>query len=206
MALVELARSAHRLLAAEKHPEHPVRVPSAHHLTEGQKLRSSEHRLVCTSGLLAALAAIPNDSYRSLRKTSILHIPATVAFISTIEAADGEMVKIDDLPSGVSPYFPLFAWPEDGKALRSSAFNSAPLPSSFDELSTLLEQSGFLAEAVLIRDASTKSVKSQFLVLLGDDQKSMRAISISVGEKTTIQSYDVILPQDQARRLPVSSE
>ena len=202
----ELARSAHRLLAAEKHPEQPVRVPSAHHLTEGQKLRSSEHRLVCTSGLLAALATIPDNSYRSLRQTSVLHIPARVAFISKLEAADGEMVKIDDLPSGVSSYFPLFAWSEDGKALRSSSFDSAPLPSSFDELSKLLEQSGFPAETVLICDADTKSVKSQFLLLLGDDPKAMRAIAISAGEKITIQKYDVILPQGQARRLPVESE
>ena len=202
----DLARSAHYLLAAEKHPEQPVRVPSAHFLTEGQKLRSSEHRLVCTSGLLAAMATIPNNSYRSLRKTSILHIPATVAFISKIAAADGEMVKINDLPSGVSSYFPLFVWPEDGKALRSSSFDNAPLPSSLDELNKLIEQSGFPAETVLIRDADTKNIKSQFLLLLGDDPKAMRAIAISVGEQTTIQKYDVILPQGQARRLPVESD
>ncbi len=202
----DLTRSAHRLLSAEKHPEQPVRVPSAHYLTEGQKLRSSEHRLVCTSGLLAALATIPNNSYRSLQKTSILHIPATVAFISKLEASDGEMVKINDLPSGVSSYFPLFAWPEDGKALRSSSFDGASLPSSFDELRKLLEQNGFPANTVLIHDADTKNIKSQFLLLLGDDPKAIWAIAISAGEETTIQKYDVILPQDQACRLPVESK
>jgi ThiF family len=202
----DLARSAHRLLTAEKHPEQPVRVPSAHYLTEGQKLRSSEHRLVCTFGLLEVLATIPNNSCRSLRKTSVLHIPATVAFISKLEAASGEMVKIDDLPSGVSSYFPLFVWPEDGKALRSSSFDNAQPPSSFDELSKLLEQSGFPAETVLIRDADTKSIKSQFLLLFGDDPKAMWAIAISAGEQTTIQKYDLILPQGQTRRLPVESE
>lgn len=202
----DLARSAHHLLAAEKHPEQPVRVPSAHYLTEGQKLRSSEHRLVCTSGLLAALATIPDTSYRSLWKTSVLHIPARVAFIAKLEAAGGEMVKIDDLPSGVSSYFPLFAWSEEGKALRSSSFDNAQLPSSFDELSKLLERSGFPAETVLIRDADTKDVKSQFLLLFGDDPKAIRALAISVGEKTTIQMYDVILPQGLARRLPVEAE
>lgn len=202
----DLARSAHRLLAAEKHPEQPVRVPSAHHLTEGQKLRSSGHRLVCTLGLLEILATIPNNSFRSLRKTSVLHIPATVAFISKIEAADGEMVEINDLPSGVSSYFPLFVWPEDGKALRSSSFDSAPLPSSFDELRKLLEQGGFPADTVLTRDADTKDIKSQFILLLGEDLKAMRAIAISAGEQTTIQKYDVILPQGEARRLPMESE
>jgi hypothetical protein len=202
----DLARSAHRLLAAEKHPEQPVRVPSAHQLTEGQKLRSSEHRLVCTSGLLAALATIPNNSYRSLRKVSLLHIPARVAFITNLEAANSEMVKIDDLPSGICTYLPLFAWAEDGKALRTRLFDSAPLPSTFDELGKLLEQSGFPTETVLIRDADTKNIKGQFLLLLGDDPKGMRAIAISGEEKNTIQKYDVILPQDQARRLPVESE
>jgi len=202
----DLAKSLHRLLTAEKHPEQPVRVPSAHHLTEGQKLRSSEHRLVCTSGLLAALAAIPDNAHRSLRKTSVLHNLARVAFISKLEAADGEMVKIHDLPPGVSSYFPLFAWSEDGKALRSSSFDSAPLPSSFNELSKLLEQSGFPAETVLIRDADTRSIKSQFLLLLGDDPKAMRAVAISPGEETTIQKYEVILPEDQGHRLPVESD
>lgn len=98
----DLAKSLHRLLAAETHPEKPVRVPSAHHMSEGQRLRSSEHRLVCTSGLLAALTDIPNNAHRKLRKTSLLHIPATVAFISQLERSDGEMEKIADLPSGVS--------------------------------------------------------------------------------------------------------
>jgi hypothetical protein len=202
----DLAKSLHRLLTAETHPEQPVRVPSAHYLTEGQKMRSSEHRLVCTPGLLTALAVVPDNSHRSLRKTSLLHAQARVAFISKLAAADGEMAKIDDLPSGVSSYFPLFAWSEDGKALRSSLFDDAPLPSSFDELSKLLEKSGFATDTVLIRDTEAKSIKSQFLLLIGDDPKAMRAIAINAGEETTVQKYDVILPQDQARRLPVESD
>ena len=202
----DLAQSLYRLLTAETHPEQPARVPSAHHLTEGQKLRSSEHRLVCTPGLLAALAIIPDNVHRKLRKTSVLHVPATVAFISKFEAADSEMANIGDLPSGVSSYFPLFAWSEDGKALRSSSFDGTPLPSSFDELSKLLEKSGFASDTVLTRDAETKNIKSQFLLLIGDDPKAMRAIAINAGEEATIQKYDVILPQSQARRLPAESD
>lgn len=202
----DLAQSLYRLLTTETHPEQPARVPSAHHLTEGQKLRSSEYRLVCTPGLLAALAIMPDHVHRKLRKTSVLHIPATVAFISKLEAADSEMANIDDLPSGVSSCFPLFAWSEDGKALRSSSFDGTPLPSSFDELSKLLEKSGFAADTVLIRDAETKNIKSQFLLLIGDDPKAMRAISINTGEETTIRKYDVILPPNQERRLPMESD
>ncbi len=200
-----LAKSLHRLLSAETHPEEPVRVPSAHRISEGQKLRSSEHRLVCTPGLLTALAVIPNNTHRNLRTTSLLHIPATVAFISKIEGSGGEMVKIADLPSGVSTYFPLFAWPEDGKVLRSSLFDETSLPSSVDELTTLLEKSGFSADTILIRDAETSGIKSQFLVLIGDAPRAMRAIEIKAGDKITIQKYDVILPQEQ-RRLPAESD
>lgn len=201
----ELAKSLHRLLSAETHPEEPVRVPSAHHISEGQKLRSSKHRLVCTPGLLRALAIIPNNTHRNLRTTSLLHIPATVAFISKIEGSGGEMVKIADLPSGVSTYFPLFAWPEDGKVLRSSLFDETSLPSSVDELTTLLEKSGFSADNILIRDAETYGIKSQFLVLIGDAPRAMRGIEIKAGDKITIQKYDVILPQEQ-RRLPAESD
>mgnify|MGYP000458434548 FL=1 len=60
----DLAKSLHRLLTAETHPEQPVRVPSTHYLTEGQKMRSSEHRLVCTPRLLTALAVVPDNSVR----------------------------------------------------------------------------------------------------------------------------------------------
>lgn len=202
----DLTESLYRLLNAETHPVQSARVPSAHHLTEGQKLRCSEHRLVCTPGLLAVLETMPDNVYRKLRNTSVLHVTATVVFISKFETTDSEMANINDLPSGVSSYFPLFTWPDDGKALRSSSFDGAPLPSSLDGLSKLLEKSGFSPDTVLTRDAETKNIKSQFLLLIGDDPKAMRAIAIKAGEEATIQKYDVILPQSQERRLPTESD
>lgn len=63
----------------------------------------------------------------------------------------------------------------------------------------LLEKTGFSADAVLLRDADTKSIKSQFIILMGDAPSAMRAIEIKTGDEITIQKYDVILPQAQRR-------
>ena len=42
----DLVRSAFKLLASERNPNEPVRVPSAHQLSSGQTVRTNEYRLV----------------------------------------------------------------------------------------------------------------------------------------------------------------
>ena len=201
----DLVKSAYKLVATETHPTQPARVPSAHHLTEGQKLRSSEYRLVCTPALLTALAAIQNGTHRKLRKAAILHSSTTVAFISKLEGADGQMTKIDDLPAGVSTYFPLFAWSDDGAMLKCNAVDRLADPSSFDDLVVLLHEIGFASDVVLVRDQETNVLKSQMVLLVGEDANSLRAFAVTAGEKPAVQRYDVILPQIRTTRLPAES-
>jgi hypothetical protein len=131
-----------------KHPSSPAR-PVRALLTEGQKLRRRAPCLHRSGGT----GHIPNNPPQPT-EDPLYCIPATVAFISKLEAADGEMVKIDDLPSGIS-YFPLFACPKTARYEKQLVRQCTPAL-VVDELSKLLAKADSLRNGI-VRDATRKT-------------------------------------------------
>jgi molybdopterin/thiamine biosynthesis adenylyltransferase len=199
----DLVRSAHTLLAIERHPDQPARVPSAHRVTLGQTMRSSQHRFVCTAGGLAAFASLPVSVQRQLRTKTLLHRSATVGFVSQIEMADGSMQDVGDLPSGIVAHLPLFAWPGDGQILRSDAFDLQVTIASVEDLLNMIQRAGFLQQTVLVQEPGSTKYQDRLVLLLGTEPRSIRAFGIEAGAQPALHEYRVILPEAPSQRLPI---
>ena len=199
----DLVRSAYKLLATERNPDQPARVPSAHHVTLGQTTRSSLHRLVCTDGMLAALSTLSAPVNLRLRVNTLLHWSTTVAFVSQIETPDGSMQDIGDLPSGIVSYFPLFAWARDGQVLRSDDFDLRTAIASIEDLLKVILCGGFSEQTVLTQESGSTKYKDRLVLLLGAEPRSMRAFGIEAREQPALHEYSIILPEELSQRLPV---
>jgi len=202
----ELVRSAFELLSTEQHPEQPATVPSAHRVTEGQSLRGEEHRFVATPGLLAALANVPAQSASRLTTHTLLHSSATVVVVSAIAPPDTAELAIDDVPSGIAAYMPLFAWRGEGRAFKSDALNNAGRIDSVDDLLRVLTSAGFAQEGMLARDEGSSKLRSQVVVLTGTNSAPPRVFSLDAGEQPAIHQFRVLLPSARAPRLPAEHE
>jgi molybdopterin/thiamine biosynthesis adenylyltransferase len=200
----DMVRSAYKLLHTERDPAQPAAmVPSAHRLTSGQATRGNSFRLVCTPELLMTLASLSSPNTVQLETRILLHSGATmVAFISGVGEHGQPPQDIVDLPAGISSYLPLFAWKEDGLALKSDAFDQKLEISTVEHLRTAISQAGFLDEFSLVREPDSQKYKNQFVLLLGTELRSMRAFAIQSGEEPTLGEYNVILPEEHPRRLP----
>jgi sulfur-carrier protein adenylyltransferase/sulfurtransferase len=196
----DLVRSAYKLLSTESNPTQPAEVPSAHQLTPGQELRSSEHRFVCTPELMSMLASTTTPAARRLRTNTILHKKVTVGFISRFEQGDS-MQAIADLPKGVSTYGPLFAWRRDGHLFKSDVFDHPTAIASVDELINVVHAAGFSQQLLLLREPGDRLV-----LLVGPRAESLQVFSLSLGENPTLQEYSVLLPEQSLQRLPPQHE
>lgn len=202
----DIVRSAFELLSAEQNPEQPANVPSAHRMTEGQSMRREEHRFVATSGLLHALHVLPQQSRVSLKTHTILSATATVAFVSEISTADSAVQAIADLPTGISTYFPLFAWKGEGWAFRSEADITGATIASTDDLQRTLSESGFRSDDLLVKDEGSRKYKEKMVALLGPELTSFRVFSIESSEQPVLREYRVIMPSSSDARLPEECE
>lgn len=202
----DLVRSAFELLDTERHPEKPGVVPSAHRLTEGQSMLSEEHRFVATPGLLATLATLRLQSSSVLKTHTLLHKSATIAFISEVTIPESSAHTIEDLPSGIASYFPLFAWKGEGWAFKSDAISADARIVLVEDLLRILADAGFSVNDVLVKEEGSNKYKAQLILLLGPNLPSMRIFSIGAGERPILHEYSIILPPTQAARLPPEHE
>lgn len=202
----DMIRSAFELLNTECHPEQPGVVPSAHRVTEGQAMRNEKHRFVATPGLLGALEKLPLQSSSILKTHTLLHKSATIAFISEVTIPDSSMQTIEDLPSCIASYFPLFAWKGEGQAFRSDAIPAGVRIVSVDDLMRILAGAGFAIDDVLVKEEGSSKYKERLVLLLGPDVPSMRIFSSDAGEQPVLHEYSMILPATQAVRLPPEHE
>jgi ubiquitin-protein ligase len=198
----DIVRSAFDLLSAEQNPEQPGIVPSDHRVTEGQAMRSKEHRFVATSELLQALHVLPQQTMATLRTHTILNATATVAFVSEISTADSPVKAVADLPTGISKYLPLFAWKGEGLVFRSEAFTTGASIASTEDLLRVLSESGFCSEDLLVKEEGSSKYKEKMVLMLGLELTSIRVFSIESSEQPVLREYRVIMPSTSDARLP----
>jgi molybdopterin/thiamine biosynthesis adenylyltransferase len=196
----DLLRSAYKLLSTERHPERPDQVPSAHRLTDGQELRSSDsHRLVLTSRALSVLMALPNSGSMRLQTAMVFHTGPNVSFISQVESA-GALVAVPDLPAGLTSYAPLFALTADGHAMRHEAFDVGDPIVSPDDLEDALRRAEFPEDLVAACKSGPSKYRHRVVLLIG--ARRIRAFGVSGGEQPALSEYGLVSPHDTAARLP----
>jgi molybdopterin/thiamine biosynthesis adenylyltransferase/ubiquitin-protein ligase len=198
----DIVQSAFDLLNTEQHPEQPNVVPSAHCMTAGQLMCSEEYRFVATNGLIHALIALPLQSRSTLKTHTLFNLTATVKFVSEISTTDCAVQAIADLPSGISSYFPLFAWKGDGLVFRTEVVATGSIIESVDDLSNILSEAGLCTDDILVKEKDTNKYKEKMVVLLGAEVASLRVFSIVSGEQPVLHEYKVIMPSDLDNRLP----
>ena len=202
----DMVRSAFDLLSTEQHPEQPGVVPSAHRVTEGQSMRNEAYRFIATNGLLQALLVLPQQTRSTMKTNKLLHSTATVAFVSEISTADSAGQAIADLPTGISKYFPLFAWKGEGWVFRSVTVDTGTTITSADDLLGMLSESGFHVDDILEKEEGSDKYKEKMIVLLGLELSSLRVFSIQSSEQPELCEYKVIMPSGSEARLPEECE
>jgi molybdopterin/thiamine biosynthesis adenylyltransferase len=187
-----MVRSAHELLSTEQHPELPATVPSAHRLTQGQRLRSADRRFVITAELLNAWKALPLPSRRRLKTATVYNVGAAVMFATKAADLQDVLQDVTDLPKGITTSFPLFSVPGDGRIFRSDAFDQLPSVESAEALVRVLAEAGFVTDDVLVQEAGTYKAKA--ILLLGTKLPSLRIFLIGSGEKPDLLEQSIVLP------------
>lgn len=196
----DVLRSAYKLLSTERHPGQPGRVASAHRLTEGQQLRSSNsYRLVLTSQALSDLRALPNGGSMLLQTSMVFHTGPNVVFVSQVEG-EGGLVNVADLPAGLTSYAPLFALTDDGHAFRHESFDEAGPIASTQELERLLLEAGFHEELVSACRSASTQYRHHLVLLIG--KQKIKPYGVSGGEQPVLYAYGMVMPHDGASRLP----
>jgi molybdopterin/thiamine biosynthesis adenylyltransferase len=196
----DLIRSAYKLLSTERNPDQPAEVPSAHEVTQGQQLRTGEHRFVCTPELMSMLASCTAPATRRLRTSTILHENATVVFVSHFELGNS-MHEIADLPKGISVYGPLFNWRRDAYLFKSEFFDHGPAVTSMHNLANVIQAAGFTEQPIVVEEAGHRLV-----LLVGRQPESLRVLGISIDEDRAIEEYSVLLPEESPQRIPPEHE
>jgi hypothetical protein len=181
-------------------PDQPAEVPSAHQVTQGQQLRTSEHRFVCTPELMSMLASCPAPATRPLRTSTIFHKNATVAFVCRFEQGNS-MDEIADLPKGITAYGPLFNWRRDGYLFKSEFFDHKAAATSMHHLATVIQAAGFSDQSILIQETGDRLV-----LLVGLQPESLRVFGVSVDENPAFEEYSVLLPEESPQRIPPEHE
>lgn len=200
----DLIRSAHALLLAEQNPEVPGVVPSAHRVTLGQISRAKEYRFVATPALQGLLRTMPMDSYTKVATRTLAHESATVRFVAEVTQGDAG-IAVDDLPIGVSNYFPLFSWHDEGWAFRSGKFESLGALASPNDLIELLVRAGFDPAVFTRPDEKTGKPPTPLVILLADDAAPLRVYSLDSNEPPNLHEHVVIGSEPAVPRLSQES-
>ncbi len=205
----ELVRSAHRLLSREKNPEKPTQVLSAHDLTQGQEIRSTNQRLVITAALFKALSAISMGTGMQIETGTLFHNSSTdritsTVFITGIGETSETMTSINDVPKALSSYLPLFLFKGDGYAIKSDSFeNKAPIH-SVEDLGIIVERARLSKTISFLRNPESKKLGDTVVLLINDQPGSWRAFGVNEGK---LSDYAVILPhKEEFSRLSLEYE
>lgn len=197
----DLIRSAYKLLSAETHPEHPTPVVSAHRLTTGQELRSSERRFVLTQSAKATLDSIPEGAVRRLKTETLLHYSATVLLVQEIENGSSSMEAVGDVPPGLRPYYPLYSRAASGRSFRSSAFNSThPFP-TVTALLQGIRDAGFDPAVLPVKDVVSGKYPERIVMLFGTDPSGVRVFDLDGADDSTTE-YKVLHTANADRLAP----
>lgn len=196
----DLLRSAYKLLSTEQDPQQPRQVSSAHRLTEGQELRSSEnYRLVLTAAALSALAGVPNPGSMRVQTAMVFHSGPNVAFVTQVEN-EGASVSVPDVPAALLSYAPLLTLVQNGHAFRHDTFDGASPVTSPDELENTLRGAGFQQELLLACKSAPSHYRHHIVLLLG--AQTVRAYGVSGGEQPVLREYGLVVQRNTAARLP----
>lgn len=200
----DMVRSAHELLSTEQHPELPNTVPSAHHLTAGQSMRSASRRFVGTAGLLAMWTALPLPSRTRLKSATVYHVGTVVMFAAKVADAQDELQDVADIPRGITASLPLFSLPGDGWIFRSDNFDQRQTIESTETLVRMLAEAGFATDDILVQEAG--KYKTRMIVLLGKTLPSLRVFLIDSGEQPELLEHRVVLPSLSDLRLSAEAQ
>jgi molybdopterin/thiamine biosynthesis adenylyltransferase len=170
----QLVQSAYDLLAAERHSEAPVVVPSAHKTTVGQDARGAANRLVLTEGSLAMLEEVPDGTSAALEGAFILHdVPegmARVAFITKLGSPDGMLAPVADTPQYIAKAGPLWSVGYDGVVLKDEGFRAVRSLEAMDGLRSAVQAAGLSTTTVDQLTAKAVEATSQLVVLMSSDE------------------------------------
>ena len=195
----DLVRSLYKLLSTESHPDQPARVPSAHHLTSGQEMRSNNNRLIASPGLFTALSLLPSETVVPIRSNTVVHDSTFVCFVSEIADTAGDVFPIGDLPKALSAKFPLFTWAREGFALKSGRFSDTASVNTVDELASIIAEAGLSVPVTAPGGTGLARLPDAIFLLAGDDAVNLQAFYVINGELTR---YVVIRAEDPGLRLP----
>ncbi|CAN7595900.1 ThiF family adenylyltransferase [Polaromonas sp. LjRoot131] len=199
----EIISSVYRLLDAEKHPNQPIAVESAHQMTEGQSLRGELLRFVATNDLLKQLNYLAENGSVFYKTVEVRHGTFFALFVSQVGQTETSQVVIGDVPSALS-LKPVASTEGTGRALRCSSLSAETPISNFEDIKLFLESIGLASEEILFEAGGAKEVKPQTLMLCG---KTIRVFQIFISRtsfKETVVEYNVILPPDTDVRIPAS--
>lgn len=195
-----LLQSAYKLLAAEASTSHEP-VPSRHALTLGQEIRSNPRRLAVSEALSKILHESSWDNFYSLATHSVLHQTATVLFVSEVKKSGNEPNILNDLPSGIIEYWPIFALKGRGWLFKSSHFTEADKISDLESILKLIHGAGF-SDFVLPTPAEG-TTRAEYLFLFVGLNNEIRACCIDVLSGGPAEEYSIVgLSRDEAPRLP----
>jgi ubiquitin-protein ligase len=195
----DMVRSAHELLCAERHPEMPNTVPSAHRLTAGQEMRGEVLRCVVTTELLATWKGLPLKSHRRMKSVLVYNRGAIVLVVTKVADAQGVLQDVTDVPEGIATWPPLLSLTGDGWIFRSDVFDLIETVGSVEELVRELAEAGFTSDEFLMQEAG--EYKAGTIVLMGTALKSLRVFRFESGENPALLEHRIVWPPSSDLRL-----
>lgn len=166
------------------------------------QVRSSTRRIVFTPAFAKFLSRVPLQTQHRLVTRSIFHNSAVVLFISETLPSDGDALQLPDLPVGVSSYWPLFPLRGEGWLLKSDAFRNTGRVSTVEALLTVIRGAGF-ADFTFSSPAEGKSGNTEYLFLLANRERVVRALTVDTSGQQIVREYIVIDAGDSEKeRLP----
>lgn len=201
----DMVRSAYNLLSTENVPNAPTIAPSAHRMTEGQKVRYKTFRSVITQTLLDELDSLQDKTQVVFQTNSFFHSHAVqVAFITSITLPDAAAKSLDDLPAFMTGMVSIIYGLEGkGWLLKHESFENHQVLSTIDDLLKVIQHAGFDKENIVLTEAETgKFIKCQ-IALYGKSRESLRIFTISpYTTESPITENAVLLPSSKVKRLP----
>jgi len=179
----DLVRSVYKLLSTESHPDRSARVPSAHHVTLGQELRSENNRLIATPGLVAALSRLAPGTVTPIRTNTLLHKATFVCFVREIGEETGAFTQVKDLPEGLTE-LPFFAWKREGFVVKDERFSQKLPVDTVAALQALICDVNPSAPVTLPGENGSAKLKDAVFLLCSDGADTLQAFYVIDGELT----------------------
>jgi len=192
----ELVESAHRLLAAEKDPDTPATVPSAHKTTVGQDARGTWNRLVLSGSVVSMLREMPDRSSARFQGAFVVHDVAEgnvarVAFVLKLGTPGSEPLPVPDVPQALATTGPLWNVDYEGIVLKDESFKAIRSMQTMGDLWAALEAAGF-ARAVLDLPAQESTQTPSRLVMLASSGDALAWFLRADGETFSLSPAHVV--------------